>query len=442
MSVDERLAGWDRPTPEVDADGLLSRVHRTVRRRRRRRAVLGFAAVLVLLGGALAALIGDRGDTEVDTVGPGQIMPVRYLPDAVPAGFELAWVDDRDEPVAPPAEPETWPSDTATSAYAYGYRTDSVELDVDVFPGYTLDAAAAARAWQGDGDVQVMSEDPGRGAVLLESNGMQHAVMEIEGAVVRVTAHGLGGASSAVGFELLDSFVRSLRVVEEDEWQAAIAPADVAPPFGERGAGTVLIDGGDWKLAQVPYREPRSTTRDALVLRPGGTSAGEERYFADEPALGPDVRWKLLDVREQTVAWGIAAPEVAIVRFWYLDGTVEARTVPFGNNTAFAVDVGAHAGPIRQITALDAGGRPIYGETDPGRVITCPDGADRTISVPDVVGMELRAAIAAVEDVGLTVRGTGTPLGDPVEDATVTAQEPPAGTTVPAGACIGLRTAS
>lgn len=298
-----------------------------------------------------------------------------------------------------------------------------------------------AAAWREDGDdeVRLRSEGPGRGAVFKESDGWQYVVIEIEGTVVHITAHGLGEAESTVGFEFLDAFIQSFRVVDEDDWRAAIATADVATPFGEQGAGSVLIDGGAWQLAQVPYREPRSLTREALVLRSDGTGPAD-RHFADEPALPPDVRWKLFDVRSQTMAWGIAAPEVALVRFWYLDGTVEARTVPFGNNTAFAVDVSAHAGPIRQITALDAAGQPIYGEADPGRVITCPDEADRTITVPDVVGMGLRAAIAAIEDAGLTVRGDGTPLWDPSEDATVTAQEPPAGQTVPSSACIGFRT--
>lgn len=57
-----------------------------------------------------------------------------------------------------------------------------------------------------------------------------------------------------------------------------------------------------------------------------------------------------------------------------------------------------------------------------------------------MTGEDLRTAIATVEDAGMTVRGTGTAPDDPVEGATITVQEPPAGTAVPPGACIGFRT--
>jgi hypothetical protein len=64
-----------------------------------------------------------------------------------------------------------------------------------------------------------------------------------------------------------------------------------------------------------------------------------------------------------------------------------------------------------------------------------------TVAVPDVVGKALPDAIAAVEAAGFKVVGDGTPPGDPTGDsAIVTAQEPSG--LVPAGACIGFRTAA
>ena len=63
------------------------------------------------------------------------------------------------------------------SAYAYGYRSDTVELDVDVFPGYTLDSGDIARSWEADGDTQVLVDGPRRSAVVMESNGSQHAAV-------------------------------------------------------------------------------------------------------------------------------------------------------------------------------------------------------------------------------------------------------------------------
>lgn len=88
----------------------------------------------------------------------------------------------------------------------------------------------------------------------------------------------------------------------------------------------------------------------------------------------------------------------------------------------------------------DAAGQRIYTLLNPDTVVECVDDGDRTVKVPDVTGKDLRAAIATVEQAGMNVRGTGTAPDDPVEGASVTAQEPPAGTAVPPGACIGFRT--
>ncbi|HAS08980.1 MAG TPA: hypothetical protein DCS55_00420 [Acidimicrobiaceae bacterium] len=438
MSVDERLRGWKPTAPDVDADALLTRVHRTVRRRRQRRFLMGSVAAIALFAGALLALLNDNDDTMIDTIGPGLSAPVRYLPDNVPDGFELAWVDDRQDPVAPPPEAAPWETGVG-SAYVYGYRNDTVELDVDVFPGYTLDPGDVARRWEADGETQVMVDEPGRGAVLMESNGLQHAAVQIDGAVLRIVSHGLGDAESTMPFGLLHSFAQGFRAVDEQAWQAAIDTADVAPPFGERGTGDVLSSGEGWELVRVPYRQPRSTTEDALVLRVGDSSA-PEMYFADQPALGPDnVEFETFDAGDRTIVWGVAPPEAAFIRLWYLDGTIEASTVPFGNNTAFALDVGSSSN-LRELAVWDAAGQRIYTLLNPDTVIECVDDGDRTVTVPDVTGTELRAAIAAVEDAGLNVRGTGTAPADPVEGATITVQEPPAGTAVSPGACIGFRT--
>lgn len=438
MSVDERLGRWEPSTPDVDADALLSKVRRTVRRRRQRRLAMGSVAVIALFAGALLALTNDSDDTLIDTVGPGASAPVRYLPESVPDGFELAWVDDRRDPVAPPAEGESWETGVA-SAYVYGYRSDTVELDVDVFPGYSLDTGDVARNWEANGDPQIMVDEPGRGAVLMESNGLQHVAVEIEGAVLRIVSHGLGDEESTVPFAFLHSVAQGFRVVDERAWRAAIETADVAPPFGERGRVDVLLSGEGWELVRVPYRQPRWTTEDALVLHAGDSSA-PEMYFADRPAFGADeVQFETFDAGDRTIVWGVASPEAALVRLWYLDGSVEASTVPFGNNTAFALDVGSSSN-VRELAVLDAAGQRIYTLLNPEAVVECVDDGDRTVNVPDVTGKDLRSAIATAEDAGMAVRGTGTPPDDPVEGATITAQEPPAGTAVPPGACIGFRT--
>jgi PASTA domain len=71
----------------------------------------------------------------------------------------------------------------------------------------------------------------------------------------------------------------------------------------------------------------------------------------------------------------------------------------------------------------------------------CVAAGPSTIDVPDAVGLPLSEALIQMQTAGLNVVGKGTPSGDPTGgDAVVRAQEPPAGTRVPLGACVGFRT--
>jgi hypothetical protein len=442
MSVDERLLGWEPPSPDVDADELLTRVRRTVRRRRQRRFVMESVAVFALFAGALLALVNDDDDTVIDTIGPGLSAPVRYLPENVPDEFVLAWVDDRQDPVAPPAEAEPWEAGVA-SAYAYGYRSDTVELDVDVFPGYTLDTGDVARSWGADGDTQVMVDEPGRGAVLMESNGLQHAVVEIDGAVLRIVSHGLGDEESTMPFGFLHSFALGFRVVDEQAWQAAIETADVAPPFGVRSA-EVLIRGDGWALEGRRTRPPASITQAALALsfNPPSTAQDDMGSLITEWSdLDHNIDPQLTtDDSGRTVAWGVAPPGTASVRLRFAMATVIAPAVPYASATAYAVDVGDQALQLRLVEALDSKGAVLVGMVD-ATERSCADSGDEHVTVPDLVGMKLWDAVASASRAGLNVVGTGTSAGDPTGDeAMVTAQAPEAGAPVPPGACIGFRT--
>lgn len=446
MRIVERLGVVGDGSPEIDTatDGR----GRALRRRRQRtRAGLGALVVLVVIG---ALVVRERDGRTLDTVGPAQATPVRYLPADVPPGFELAWVDTREGPVVRPAQPEPWTAG-APSAYVYGYRSETAELDVDVFPGYTLDADAIARSWRqktsdDDVDIRVVSGERGRRAVVSERPTTVLAALEIEGATVLVSGHGLGPANTTVSFHVIDELVRSFRVVEEREWSSVIASADVSPPSGPRGAGETLIAGEGWLLQAIPYRRPRWTTQPALALTVGDTSSlvGDEppQHFADREPLDGDVIVDLLRDGDRTVAWGLAPATAATVRLGFAGRSVVATTVPFGQSAAFAVEVGDAPGEPDEIVALDRDGRSIYAFAGqlPGDAADCGVEAAETVDVPDVVGLSLGDAIRAVEAAGLSVVGTGTPPGDPTDGAIITAQEPPAGTSVPAGSCIGFRT--
>ena len=64
-----------------------------------------------------------------------------------------------------------------------------------------------------------------------------------------------------------------------------------------------------------------------------------------------------------------------------------------------------------------------------------------TIEVPNVKGLALSDAIAHARQAGMNVIDSGVPSKDPIgDDAVVLVQEPPAGLSVPEGACIGFRT--
>lgn len=71
----------------------------------------------------------------------------------------------------------------------------------------------------------------------------------------------------------------------------------------------------------------------------------------------------------------------------------------------------------------------------------CVADGPASVEVPDGVGLPLRDATIRMQVAGLNVVGTGTRAGDPADPhAVVRAQEPPAGSQVPEGACIGFRT--
>jgi hypothetical protein len=77
---------------------------------------------------------------------------------------------------------------------------------------------------------------------------------------------------------------------------------------------------------------------------------------------------------------------------------------------------------------------------DPKR---CVGVSGSTVTVPDATGQRLGDAIALMRAAGLDVIGQGVPSGDPIaDDAIVRAQEPPPGTSVERGDCVGFRTNS
>lgn len=172
------------------------------------------------------------------------------------------------------------------------------------------------------------------------------------------------------------------------------------------------------------------------------------RALPAEPAASPDeeliaaVHALPAQQRAAIVAWGVAPPGSERVRLTFDERTVEARTVAYGPWMAFAVDVGEVAGEPRMTEALDGAGEvnsAVVGHPQG----SCVEAGNPSIDLPNVVGMPLWEAVRAIESAGFSVLGTGTPPEDPIDPgATISAQEPPAGTRLPEGACVGFRTTS
>lgn len=202
----------------------------------------------------------------------------------------------------------------------------------------------------------------------------------------------------------------------------------------------------------------------AAVLRPsaGGASivlvdlsTGEERVVASGLSPYGSLQWTPDGSQLFYADNSYRQPSTRIGRYSVVDATWELRSVPVGDGLAAIVltpdqsamllegDVGEPAqcpgaGGSYPSGRLGACSFTFDDDTAPA---SCAAAGEATVVVPDVVGLELGAAIDALNREGFVVVGPGVPDGDPEDPgAIVLQQEPPAGRSVPAGACIGFRT--
>lgn len=289
--------------------------------------------------------------------------------------------------------------------------------------------------------MDVVADEPGREVITNGPRGEAATLVAFDGGVAMVLPRWSGPADPVpLGRQV--ALARSLRPVTAGEWTAALDGVDVAPPMGVRSRET-LVDGDGWLLEGQWFRPPAATTHGALALRLDGTSAtldGAGPVVPDWARLDGMVEVLVLRHEGRTIAWGAAPTNTATVRLRFLERTVTTDAVPFAGGTAFAAEVGDVTDGPRVAEALDSDGWVIARVLDASDR-TCPPGEDGPITVPDVVGLPLWAAIAAIDAAGLRVVGTGTRPGDPTGgDATVVIQTPEAGDRVPAGACVGFGT--
>lgn len=435
MPVVDRLRHLDPQPPDIDVDAMYDRVERGVRRRRQhRRIATGAVAAVALVVAIVAINTGSDRATHLDTAGGGGGIPAEpQLPGAVPEGFSLGWVDLYDQ-----SNGDVW-TERSIPAFALGYQDGVRELGLRVFPGTSLDLTAVRREWGQAMDVVV--DELGREVVTNGPRGESAVLVGFDGGVAMILPHWSEPADPVpLGQQV--ALARSLRPVPAEQWVAALEGADVAPPMGVRSRETV-VEGDGWWLEGQWVRPPAAGTHGALEVRFSGKSAVMDNAGPVVPDW--DRLYDIVDVfmlrhEGHTIAWGAAPASTTSVRLRFVERTVTASAMPFAGGAVFAVEVGDVAGGPRLAEALDSEGRVVAGVVD-ATDRTCAPGEDGPITVPDIVGLTLWEAIAAIDAAGLHVVGTGTRPGDPTGgDAIVVVQVPEAGDKVPAGACVGFGT--
>ena len=446
MPAVDRLRQLDSSVPEVDPDLILRRVRHQAHRQRAVRVRVAAGVAVVVAVATLSVLTWSHDDSTVDTTGtglPDVLVPSGpMLPKKLPAGFGLAWVDVYEAAASTPTTGAVWTPDAAAS-YALGYQTAGLEMELEMYPGVGLDISTVRRDWAEPSEV--ISDEPG--AIVVADGPATDGgrlLIQFDGGTVLVNQNRSESTRPFPSLDTLVSFARSFRTVSAAEWTSTIAGADLAPPTGVRSQ-QVLVDGDGWQLDGLAFRAPRAVTSPSLQV----TFDTEDQAVTDAGPLAigqpndPNRGIEITLARNGdalVVAYGTAPASAATIRLGFTGGTVTAPVVRFHDVTAFAVEVGhVDEGP-RLVQALDASGAVVAAVLDNAQG-PCPQGGTMTASVPDVIGLALWDAIRELDAAGMTIIGTGTPPTDPNgDDAIVTAQEPPAGDTVPAGSCIGLRT--
>lgn len=190
-------------------------------------------------------------------------------------------------------------------------------------------------------------------------------------------------------------------------------------------------------------------TESGAVLCPGSierrVDGGDQREADGLPALGSATD---RDAAERTLAQyetEVGAPPGSTIELgqgfgwaWTDGGSSILEVEDFAILITFddPADCPAGSGLFRFYNGL-----PLFFLADSAATGQCVEGEGGEVDVPSVVGLGVEEASAAIRAVGLAIAGDGVEDGDPTGPlAVVTAQEPPAGSAVPAGACVGLRT--
>jgi Rieske Fe-S protein len=308
------------------------------------------------------AYVGERNVINADPgpdSGEAIAVPRPVLPSFVPDGYRLAWVDT---PAEPPVDPERFPLHERPHDYAYGYQTDSAELEVRVLVGSTIqDPETVADEWNA---LAAPASAAGRTAVgYTDGDGYTRLLVEVDGGVVMVTTHPLGASfpdgpnPTMPAPDQVDRFAGSIRTVGDDEWAAALGSqgVDVASTFGPKD-GTPVVNGDGWALVHGLFRAPLSVRWPSVWVDFDGTPGPAVSLGTSED----DVQHAEISIEDATrVAWGVLPAGAETVEVTVDGRRFDGVVALLDDGTpVFAVDVSGTVGNGR-FQALGPAGTPI-----------------------------------------------------------------------------------
>lgn len=226
---------------------------------------------------------------------------------------------------------------------------------------------------------------------------------------------------------------------------APVRRTDGGRPIALSPTGSTLAvlrpDGENVELLLSTTSAPDDTLVVASDLDPTGSLVwspdGEQLFYTDlsDSLLRGPTRIGLYDTRSGS--WELATVPVG-AGTWAVPLTRSEATTFFASEAGSADD--CHPGGDASAVGLDGGC--VFAFFTPDRPDDCVPNGERALEVPDAVGMRLDQARIMMQQAGLRVVDEGASAAErPVGlDEVVRAQEPPAGVSVPVGACVGFRT--
>lgn len=363
MTLAERLERLtERTQPRDPAEVLADARARagTARHGRRRSRALLAAAALVVLGvavGGLAVVAGHDRDP-VTVTGPDDgTAAVRVLPGWVPDGYQLAWVDLRQDI---PPELEGVPMSERPPdhyAYAYGYQDDASELEVRFRPGATLDQPYDyLDGWHLPLTPMSLEGRPALGHT--GEHGGPQLLLEVDGGVAIVMTYA-AETSQLPSWDDVEQFAGSLAVVDDARWAEVLGSsgADVASTFGPRD-GEVVIDGDGWSINHGQFRAPRAKPHGTVWIDWSDLT----HAIADDDAAEMDGGVNFDRHGDTHVVWGVLPADGARVEVTIEGQVFDSTAVETASGSkVFAVEVPAST--TATFRAFDNTGSQLFGSS-------------------------------------------------------------------------------